>query len=257
MSKAVREVPWNRFVDAADSVLEGNRGFDSGPLNGRNIGNVYVNVANATGANLDVFSVLNLELPILDPDNSAASISAFDTRSIPAIKGIAPTIVDPYQRVAITQQPILDKLFGVALLLGTTTVKIDITDTGHRFASPIANDATKLTSARSGPARILLSQTGTGEKSSVVQLGEYQPMQLVGKTTSSITARSGVVAGSGTADLYYLDGTTLTSVKDRDGNAVSDETVYNFSTIIATDRYVWLQDDSFGKLWITAEECTA
>ncbi len=62
------------------------------------------------------------------------------------------------------------------------------------------------------------------------------------KTTSTVTARSGTTAGSGSATIYYRDGTTLTAT------AVTGQTVYNqFGTSVASGTYIWVSyvDDGF------------
>jgi hypothetical protein len=52
------------------------------------------------------------------------------------------------------------------------TVDVNVTDAGHGYATPTAADATKLTSATSGPARILYKPAGTGTLRCVVKLDE-------------------------------------------------------------------------------------
>lgn len=70
-------------------------------------------------------------------------------------------------------------------------------------------------------------------------------------TSSSITARAGTTAGTGTATIQDFDGTDFSATVD----PADDETVFNFSgTAIDTGKYVMLtfwQDAWF----VTAVEC--
>jgi len=69
-------------------------------------------------------------------------------------------------------------------------------------------------------------------------------------TSSTITARSGTMPGTGTVTPKYYDGSALAS----DGG---DLTVYFFSAsaTIASGKYCWIQQDQFGEWWITSVEC--
>lgn len=77
-----------------------------------------------------------------------------------------------------------------------------------------------------------------------------RPGMLLAKTSSSIGARSGTTAGSGTATPQYLSGTTL-------GDDGQDLTVYSFSAAAAIDsgKYCWIAQDRAGTWWVIAVEC--
>ena len=72
---------------------------------------------------------------------------------------------------------------------------------------------------------------------------------FIGKTTSTITARSGTTVGSGTFERYYLVGTTITATGET-------YTVYNFAaSSIASGTYGAVMMDREGNLWIDSPEC--
>jgi hypothetical protein len=58
------------------------------------------------------------------------------------------------------------------VIQGVVTVDVNVTDEDHEYATPTENDSTKLTSASSGPARILYKPSGTGTKRCAVRLDE-------------------------------------------------------------------------------------
>jgi hypothetical protein len=71
----------------------------------------------------------------------------------------------------------------------------------------------------------------------------------LGKSSGAITARSGVIPGTGTVNFYW---------KDDSGNLVvtdQSETVNNPGDAISTDKWVWCEMDSFGDWYVSPLEC--
>lgn len=71
------------------------------------------------------------------------------------------------------------------------------------------------------------------------------------KTDGTISARSGTTLGTGTVFLLDVSGTTITVTSDT-------EDVVNYSSTtggIPTGTYVFVQDDGFGNMSITAVDC--
>ena len=75
--------------------------------------------------------------------------------------------------------------------------------------------------------------------------------QRLAKTSSTISARSGTTAGTGTVTPQKFDGTTIAD------SGYPDITVYLFSSSasIASGKYCWIAQDLDGYWWITAVEC--
>jgi hypothetical protein len=71
-----------------------------------------------------------------------------------------------------------------AAVAGVVQVKVEIVDEDHRFAEITDADATKLTSAPVGSARILWAESGTGEKWAVVRLGVPAGLPPIYKATA-------------------------------------------------------------------------
>lgn len=73
----------------------------------------------------------------------------------------------------------------------------------------------------------------------------------IGKTSTSIAARSGTTVTGGTVEIWTMSGGTLT-------DAMTSVTAYNFSAAtggIASGIYVSLAQDSAGNWWIISAEC--
>lgn len=89
----------------------------------------------------------------------------------PVLTGDVPASTsDPF---VVLLEPLSDGAVGRAAIAGLALAQVDVTDTSHEYATPTAADATKLTSATSGPARILWTETGgTGTQACLLMLGD-------------------------------------------------------------------------------------
>lgn len=72
-------------------------------------------------------------------------------------------------KLAILQRPIKKNEYGPALIAGICSMQIEISDSDHEYAEPIAGETSKLASSESGPARILWAEPGTGTKWAKIQ----------------------------------------------------------------------------------------
>lgn len=148
---------WNLLLDAAKAVGGGG----AGPPGTGPTPRLLVQVRNDTGADLPEFSVLKLGASPLDVTKPYRLAAA------PLFAGTMPaTATDPF---AVLIEPARVGQFALAVMGGVVPCEINVTDAGHQFAAPGATTA-RLTSASSGPARILDRETGTGNKKAVVQL---------------------------------------------------------------------------------------
>lgn len=142
----------------------------------------HVWVQNTTGGTLDEWSVLAPTTAVIDPEDSPLQASTG-----PVVDAAAP--VTDADAVVILIQPIGDGAIGRAVASGVAVVRVAVTDTAHRYARPVPGNLFQMTSADSGPAR-LLCPGGTGTYLTLVLLGAPLPEfgDVFGPATSTDNA---------------------------------------------------------------------
>lgn len=129
---------------------------------------IRVWIRNDTGVDLNPFDTVKLGIPTVDLDTDSLAF-----RAQPIFPGTVPDATD--NDFAILTEPAAAYSQGVygfarAVVQGVVPVDVNITDSTHNFATPTAGDRTQLTSASSGPVKIIYKPSGTGKKRCVAQL---------------------------------------------------------------------------------------
>ena len=112
---------------------------------------------------------------------------------VPVFKGVTPSTDDHADgKWCILLEPAADDKIARACIAGAVCVLLDVQDEGDQWADLIDDEATKLRSDGTGPARILYKEEGSGEKWAVVRLGSSAPAgPLYGKTDEAkVTSNS-------------------------------------------------------------------
>lgn len=201
-------------------------------------------VRNDSGAAISQFGVIGLGAPIITPTDNLPEFK----RQVTFI-GAAPDDVTHRGKVGVYLLPCGDGKIAPALVSGVVQCKVHINDVDHKFADVLDGSSVKLNSAAGGAAQILWQESGTGEKWAIVRLGPSVSGGFVGKTTGTITARSGTTAGSGTFERYYLASGVLTATGEV-------YTVYNFAaSSVASGKYGAVTIDRNGDIWLDSPEC--
>jgi hypothetical protein len=159
---------FNTFVDAARDFQQRQRSQQQRPCSSFTDRSTVL-LRNDSGAGRSRFSVLEVDGVVIGPGDNLESF-----QNTPAVTGVTPT-EDHAGRFAILLDPIEAGEIGRALLAGVCPCQVDVTDEEHRYAAPTDGDASKLTSAESGPAHLLWADTGTGTKWCLVRLGGPAP----------------------------------------------------------------------------------
>ncbi len=139
-----------------------------GPSAGKGGGNGFASglivlIRNDAGDDLASGSILIVASTPLDPVGTPLT---FMQR--PALNAALPT--GETGQVVILREPILDGKYGRATIAGIAVCDVLINSSSHEWARPIAADATKMTSATSGPARIIWKEGSSGTRRCVVNL---------------------------------------------------------------------------------------
>lgn len=201
-------------------------------------------IRNDSGEDISRFGVLGIDSLIFDVQDN---VDGFLDH--PGLVGVKPQTPDHRSNFAIAVEPIRDGKIGRCRVSDVIQVKIDVGIEAHPFADVKHDSAAVLESRAAGAARILVKESGTGEKWALVRLGPISG-GYVAKTTSSITARSGTTPGQGTVDLYE---------KNSDGEYVAfleGETIYNStSQTAASDAWIQVKADvrTADLLWDVAD----
>lgn len=158
---------WNAVLDLARNEQARKLGAGGGSRTLDAVRpSVVVLVSNDSGSDAEQGYVLAVTDALLDPAGSPG-----DFLARPLLAGDTPAATDdPF---VVLLEPIEDGAVGRAAVAGLAICQVNVTSTGHDYATPTAADAAKLTSGASGPARILWKETGsTGTQACVVLLGE-------------------------------------------------------------------------------------
>ena len=158
-----------------------------------------ITVVNSTGGTLPIFSVVELTDTLESLTSDYLTIS-----SRPAVEGISPTA---------TTAPFAILLDGVAngglvraVVGGCAVVDVDITDSSHEYATPKVSTTANLTSAASGPVRILERESGSsGVKRACVLVTQPHPVLLTAKESDGSPSYAGITS----IEFDQADGFTL------------------------------------------------
>ncbi|HEY1191907.1 MAG TPA: hypothetical protein VGE74_30025 [Gemmata sp.] len=180
---------WNRLIDTARQ-READPRRTSGPAPVDADGwrpAVVIRARNNAEATIPPHAILTPAAEVLSPADAP-----LDARRRPVIAVATPASGD--DPIVIAFESIAYQALGRVVVAGVTVAKVSITDTGHRYARPVPGDRTKLTSATSGPARLLVAPSGTGEQMVYVVLG----------APAAGASPDAIIAGSETTNFAYL-----------------------------------------------------
>jgi hypothetical protein len=188
-----------------------------------------ISIVNRTGSSVQSFNTLevtNSYVPSSQDDYSSDLLFECGNPPIDATK------------LAVLQEPLNDGEVGIAIVSGVTSVRVNVTDTSHGFASPAGNAV--LESSSSGPIEILDPPTSTGEqllKCTFAKGTKSGAGMVHGVLQSDITDTSTQVDVSVTFSL--LEDVSV-------GDTVTATNVIGYSGSAGGDAIVWYHGDGTG-----------
>lgn len=180
---------WNALVDAARAYRAGHAGPPSAapvhlPLSSAL--HCLVKYDASSGSVLPPFSVLRIAGTLTDVD-----ADPHGHQGRPAYLGAVPAAAA--DQVVVTTEPIRGGKIGRAAVSGLAVCTLDVSDTGHRFAAPVAGDSTKFASSATPGYPVVWQEAGTGEVWAVILLGPVGAGRpLAGILSEASGAASGV-----------------------------------------------------------------
>ena len=126
-----------------------------------------IKVANATGATLQRFSIVQIAEPLISPTQNL-----HDFLTNPTFHATSPTGADC--RIAITQEPLAPGAIGWAVCAGITHAYI--TGPQHNFGRPTPSHTDALETADAGPITILWQESGEGHRRAIIRIGQCGPI---------------------------------------------------------------------------------
>jgi len=131
-------------------------------------------ILNDSGEDLGRFEIIGIKDSIIKPEDN---LIAFQNRI--AFIGEELIFPDHVGKYGILQEPIKDGKIGKAVFAGLSVVQVDMQDEAHIAAEITDGEPEFLTSTDSGSAQILFVEEGTGQKHSIVRVGNIVGSTLV------------------------------------------------------------------------------
>lgn len=153
--------------------------------------------------------VPSIDNPTADRFTPVAPLDKIDSDYPQEIVRAATVDVDSLTREnwVVTQQDVAEGYADTTVVyFGLTYAKVDIADSDHLYVD-LDTSTLELVSSNSGKGLILIP----GGTYSLIAIGVLPVTAWIGRTTSSISARSSLQLGSGTVDLYTTNSTGLMS----------------------------------------------
>jgi len=149
---------WNTVMDMAQVFKAHQRSSTTGPIGLPDLPPGLIYVQNNTGSDLDRFSVVGLDVPIVLHSDDADKFL-----EVPAFSGVTPTVASHKNKFAVLTQPASMTSVAVGVAAGVVMVQLNVLDAGHTWADVDDTHTADLkTSASPAGAQILWKESGTG-----------------------------------------------------------------------------------------------
>lgn len=233
-------------INFINRMMRPDTGFKSGALEGYEPGRNVILCRNNTGGDVPRWGVMRIsgiEINPADGDNQRRSFE-----EMPCVTGSKPNTTTGGKFV-IAVEPIKPGEIGRVCAAGIVQAKVSFSDAGHTRAKPKDNTVGYLESSASGPAAIVWSPGGTGEKWSLVRFddgGGGGGSLRIGKTGTSAWTKGTL------ADIELYESGTPPN------ETASSETitgVVNKWADVPAGKWVGIQKAQNGMYYLVVAEC--
>ncbi len=171
---AEKEKNQRHSIQAEDSLLPRQSGI--------------IKVRNQTGGPLNQFSIVQLDVPIIQPANNLNEFKRQVT-----FTGLIPS-AGVGSRFAVLLQPLNPNKIGLAVAAGVVAARLDVSSPLYACAEPTIGSTASLRCVPHGPATILWTENSGATRWAIVRLEEGNMEEIV-LITSNIPDSSGFYSG--------------------------------------------------------------
>lgn len=147
---------WNCLLDVATLIKSRQHDQDTS-VDIPNLVGTQVYIINSTGGDLDRFTVVGLDQPLVAPADNANAFAAPIT-----FGGITPTLMDHAGKFAVLTEPCASGSVAAAVVSGVCVVMLNVVNEADQWADVDDGVSDDLMTGSAGSARILWKEAGTG-----------------------------------------------------------------------------------------------
>jgi len=185
---------FNSFIDAAVDFKRRQRGVGrDGQRVHRQTGIILVR--NDTGEDLDRFTAVGIDSPIIGPTDNE---DEFKNRATAV--GVKPLVPDHRGRFGVVLEPVKAGKIAPACVSGVIPCRINVEEETHE-RTDVEHNSTMLKSGHHGGAEILWKEAGVGEKWALVKAGVAEPLGIT--FVVRLEQVQGDAGTNGTADCTF------------------------------------------------------
>jgi hypothetical protein len=222
---------WNAMLDSAEDFSRRRPGGATSEFGGGPVSRTEFHIKNNADSAVDRFGVLGISgLLISNADNP----DEFKTRI--TFTGVSPASASHTGKFVVAVEPINPGEIGRCVLNGLTQVKVNMIESGQRWADVLDGDATQLESGNVGTAQILYAESGTGTKWAVVRLGMV-PGEVVVKVRTA-EAGGGWYSGCILGRAGTVDPSTNLAEGDAGGGPSADDALIENLNEVGTSGHI-------------------
>lgn len=166
---------WNQLIDVAQAAKQSQHDQSSNnPATKRRAD--IVRVRNVSGFNLDRFSIVGLQSPIIAPSQNAVEFKNEVTFEV--------GLPDGSPRFGVVIEPLQAGAIGKAVVAGVIAARIIVPDLPYACAVPVAGQPSSLVSVPHGPAQLLWMEATGATRWAIIRFDDSNYEEMVYVTSN-------------------------------------------------------------------------